>query len=167
MVAVLPMGTALGTVVQRTTTDVHVRMDDGSETWHAVEDVARLVPQANGVKKGDEVVQLADGARGTVQESTTTMADGTEQWHGLEDLAMATAPASASAPSTSEDRQTTTDMATQALQGMSWPEEAKEEAVEETEKTKEEVVEDAKKTKDEEDIEEAPKQRREHQLGCC
>lgn len=93
-VAVLSMGNAQGSVLQRTTTDVLLRMEDGTEAWYAVEDVAQVLPTAYDVKKGDEVVQLSDGAKGIVQERSTTdvllrMADGTDKWHGLEDVARA------------------------------------------------------------------------------
>lgn len=70
-VTLLASGAAKGTVVDRTTTEVLVRMEDGTETWHAVEDMA---PQ------------------GTVIDRTTTevlvqMQDGTEAWHAVEDVA--------------------------------------------------------------------------------
>jgi len=139
-VAVLSMGNAQGIVLQRTTTDVQLRMEDGSEAWYAVEDVAQLLPTAYDVQKGDEVVKLSDGARGIVQDRSTTdvllrMEDGTDQWQGLEDVARASAgPAGLPPPNASEKVQPATNMAT----SMTAPEDMNDEVVREM---KEEAVE--------------------------
>merc|ERR1719253_1703530 len=94
-VAVTVKGGAHGSIVERTTTEMCVRMEDGTKAWHAVEDVVHVMPQATqALKAGDEVVRLRDAAKGTVQSRTSTdvlvrMADGSEEWQGLEDIAKA------------------------------------------------------------------------------
>merc|ERR1719424_1904551 len=77
-------------------------MSDGAEVWHAVEDVAQVLPEAYGVKPGDEVVRLSDAVKGFVLQRTTTdvllrLADGTEGCHGLEDVARTDKPSCTSA----------------------------------------------------------------------
>mmetsp|Transcript_41294 Transcript_41294/g.75342 ORF Transcript_41294/g.75342 Transcript_41294/m.75342 type:complete len:1067 (-) Transcript_41294:66-3266(-) len=85
-----------GIVKVRTTTEVCVRREDGTEQWYPIEDMAQLLPHAHDVREGDYTIRARDGARGTVLQRTTTdvrikFDNGTEAWEGAEDIAKAPA----------------------------------------------------------------------------
>lgn len=83
-----------GVVIERTTTDCLMRMDDGKEAWQAIEDLQQeheqvLTPVGIDASDGQEVVDARKGRRGSVKNRTTTDIlvlhdDGTEEWYELE-----------------------------------------------------------------------------------
>merc|ERR1712224_518675 len=78
----------MGKVLQTTTTDVQVRMEDGTVAWHEVEDLAQVTPE---LKVGAQIKLKKQGTMGTVLTLTTTdvqveLEDGTTAWHDIEDL---------------------------------------------------------------------------------
>lgn len=82
-----------GRVKERTTTDVLVKFDDGTEKWFNVEELLAcgIVAAARELTRGEEVICFKDGAKGCVKECTTTeallvMEDGSEVWFPIEDL---------------------------------------------------------------------------------
>jgi len=82
-----------GVVKERTTTDLLVKFDDGTEKWFNVEDLSAcgILAAARELAQGEEVVCFKDGAKGRVKECTTTdvllvMEDGSEVWFPIEDL---------------------------------------------------------------------------------
>jgi len=78
----------MGTVLQTTTTDVQVKMEDGTVAWHEIEDLAQVTPD---LKVGALVKLKKHGTICTVMTLTTTdvqvkLDDGTTEWHEIEDL---------------------------------------------------------------------------------
>merc|ERR1712100_655527 len=86
----VPLSSQEGTVTQRTTTDVQVRLPDGNEVWFEIEDVAGGPVIIHEVSQGG-TVQVRGGDRCEVVERNTgeiklRLPDGTEAWHIVEDL---------------------------------------------------------------------------------
>merc|ERR1719453_261313 len=82
-----------GIVKERTTTDVLVKFEDGTEKWFNVEDLSAcgVLAAARELARGEEVICFKDGVTGTVKDFTTTdvllvMEDGSEVWFPIEDL---------------------------------------------------------------------------------
>jgi len=78
----------MGTVLQTTTTDVQVKMEDGTVAWHEIEDLAQVTPD---LKVGAQAKLKKHGKICTVEQLTTTdvqvkLEDGTTEWHEIEDL---------------------------------------------------------------------------------
>jgi hypothetical protein len=83
-----------GTVLQRTTTDILMLMDDGSEAWHEAENVEQVLFDALDVKEGDEVITALQGQHGKAKKRTTTEIlvlndNGTEEWYAVENVGIA------------------------------------------------------------------------------
>merc|ERR1719326_1512518 len=55
---------AKGFVKMRTTTEVLVVMADGSEQWHAIEEIAHALPTADDLREGDEAIRVRDASKG-------------------------------------------------------------------------------------------------------
>jgi len=80
-----------GNVLKRTTTDVLLRMEDGTEGWEAAEDLQQVLSNGYDVTLGEEVISAQRGTRGSVKNRTTTEIlvlndDGTEEWHEIESI---------------------------------------------------------------------------------
>jgi len=79
----------MGRVLQTTTTDVQVEMEDGTVAWHEIEDLAQVTPE---LKVGALAkLKKKEGTMCTVLALTTTdvqveLEDGTTEWHEIEDL---------------------------------------------------------------------------------
>jgi len=84
-----------GEIIQRTTTDVKLKLADGTEKWVGVEEIDMVTgaPIYNDValKASVAVRGCVRGARGQVLQRTSTdvqlqMDDGTEKWFGIEEI---------------------------------------------------------------------------------
>lgn len=85
---------ARGSILQRTTTDALLKMEDGTETWHGVEDLEQVLSSAANVEEGEEVITAQRGKRGRAKTRTTGEVlvlhdDGTEEWHEIAGLGCA------------------------------------------------------------------------------
>lgn len=92
-------GGARGEVKERTTTDIKLRFPNGSEVWHAVEDLeTEAVGSPHGLATGSKARVARKALRGNVKQRTTTDAlvvleNGVEAWRGIDELApIAAAP---------------------------------------------------------------------------
>jgi hypothetical protein len=79
-----------GSVLKRTTTDVLLQMEDGTEVWEDVEDLEEVLAPAQNVEVGQEVM-TPKGKRGSVKatggaEILVLHDDGSEEWHQVDEV---------------------------------------------------------------------------------
>jgi len=71
-----------------------LKMNDGTEAWHDVDDLQQVLTTGYDLAEGEEVVSALHGKRGRTKTRTTTEVlilhdDGTEEWHEVENVGRA------------------------------------------------------------------------------